>query len=112
MTSFYFIYSEYKYKTISNLAGDIKESISRSSIECEGIPTPYEAREIVNKNQNLVAKIEIYTELNLQVKNSTSCPGKSVLEIYYSNNKNKRKIENLLDNSFDFFGIPIFYRNI
>ena len=80
-------------------------------LPCEEFPSETEVRSIVQQHQVMILKIEqVHPGLVGVETNSSTCPGKADLLIWYASHQDRLEIETILD-SKTFFGIPYRLQN-
>jgi hypothetical protein len=80
-------------------------------LPCEELPTEAEVRKIVQQHEDIVQLIERLNPglVGVDVDSST-CPGKADLVIWYGTHQNRIDIENILGSDM-FFGVPYRLQN-
>lgn len=80
-------------------------------IPCEALPTESEVKDVLESHQDVVRKIEQVNPGNAGVLIDTfTCPGRADLLIWYASHKDRRAIEQILQDE-TFFGVPYRLRN-
>jgi len=81
-------------------------------LSCDQLPTEAEVREIVNRHQPVIERIERVNPGRIYVIIDTlCCPGKADLLIMYPSHADRAEIEKII-NAPTFFGVPHRLRNI
>jgi hypothetical protein len=80
-------------------------------LPCEMLPTEKEVRAVVHQHQDIVQAIEQVSPGLVGVDiDSSTCPGKADLVIWYASHKNRLLIETAIG-SDTFFGVPYRLQN-
>ncbi len=80
-------------------------------LPCEALPTESEVKDVLESRQDVVRKIEQVNPGNAGVLIDTfTCPGRADLVIWYASHKDRRAIEQILQDE-TFFGVPYRLRN-
>ncbi len=75
-------------------------------LPCEKLPTEAEVRKIIQEHQDVIQAIEQVNPGLVGIEiDSTTCPGRADLLIWYASHKNRLEIERIIG-SDTFFGIP------
>ncbi len=80
-------------------------------LSCEEFPTEEEVLSVLQQHQGVVQAIEAVNPGSVGIDvDTSSCPGKADLLIWYASHQNRLEIEKLVDGD-TFFGIPYRLQN-
>lgn len=94
-------------RTIDNVVYDNRNHY----LTCEQLPVEIEVRKVVAEHQDVIQQIEQVNPglVGMEIDTST-CPGKADLLIWYASHQNRLEIEEIIAGE-SFFGIPFRLQN-
>ncbi len=80
-------------------------------LPCDKLPTEAEVDRVVQEHQNIIEAIEKVNPRSVGVEiDSTTCPGRADLLIWYASHEDRLEIEKIIGDD-TFFGVPYRLRN-
>ena len=93
-------------KIIQRALDDLIYDNKNHYLPCDKLPTEVEVNRVVQEHQNIVAAIKKVNPGLVGVEiDSTTCPGRADLLIWYASHKNRLEIEKMIGDD-TFFGVP------
>ena len=100
------LFVEAQTKIIRRALDDLIYDNKNHYLPCDKLPTEVEVNQVVQEHQNIVEAIKKVNPGLVGVEiDSTTCPGRADLLIWYASHENRLEIEKIIgDNTF--FGVP------
>jgi hypothetical protein len=105
------IFVEVQSKTIRRALDNLIYDNKNHYLPCDKLPTEAEVNQVVQEHQNIVEAIKEVNPGLVGVEiDSTTCPGRADLLIWYASHENRLEIERIIGGD-TFFSVPVRLRN-
>jgi hypothetical protein len=105
------LFVEGQTKIIRRALDDLIYDNKNHYLPCDQLPTEAEVNQVVQEHQNIVEAIKKVNPGLVGVEiDSTTCPGRADLLIWYASHENRLEIEKIIGDE-PFFGVPYRLRN-
>ena len=105
------LFVELQTKIIRRALDDLVYDNKNHYLPCDKLPTEAEVNQVVQEHQNIVEAIKKVNPGLVGVEiDSTTCPGRADLLIWYASHENRLEIEKIIGDD-TFFGVPYRLRN-
>lgn len=105
------LFAEVRTKIIRLALDDLIYDNKNHYLPCDKLPTEAEVNQVVQEHQNIVEAIKKVNPGLVGVEiDSTTCPGRADLLIWYASHENRLEIEKIIGGN-TFFGVPYRLRN-
>jgi hypothetical protein len=106
LTCFGVLFVEIQTKVLRRTIDNVIYDNENHYLPCDKLPTEAEVRAVVQQHQDIIQAIEQVNPGLVGVEIDTStCPGKADLVIWYATHQNRLAIKAIIDGN-TFFGIP------